>query len=116
MSSAMAGVPARSVGFRVRRTAEGALCLMPRNDPKPWLGSVGQLFRPALLRPRRREPDDKGGALGVDVPRRVSRSGRRKRTEHESLDRTENPAEQRGGIEGLVDMYPNPQGPYQKAP
>lgn len=32
---------------------------------KPPLGSVGQLLRPALLRPRRQEWDDKGKALGV---------------------------------------------------
>ena len=32
---------------------------------QPRLGSVGQLFRPALPSPRRQERDDKGGALGV---------------------------------------------------
>lgn len=35
------------------------------DQPKPLLGSVGQLLRPALLSPRRQEWDDKGKALGV---------------------------------------------------
>lgn len=63
----------RLVGTALYRSGERkhgrSVHLTLHEQNKPWLGSVGQLLRPALLSPRRRERDYKGRALGVKESR-----------------------------------------------
>lgn len=58
----------RRASCRLRICRESPLTL--HETKQPPLGSVGGAFPPALLSPRRQEWDDKGKALGVDLPSR----------------------------------------------